>query len=148
MTSIDSWQHLLLERKLRYGIAKTISEVRTSRSRCLGEWGLWTVLKITSQQDPVRQGMALVLEGRLAGPWVEELRIYCRCIVEHQQSCRHIDLTGVTFIDAEGKLLLTQLWQLGVELRGSGCLTRCLIEDIAKVGRTDSAGQPGDGMSS
>jgi ABC-type transporter Mla MlaB component len=148
MTSIDSWQHLLLERKLRYRIAKTISEVQTSWSRCLGEWGLWTVLKITSQQDPVLQGMALVLEGRLAGPWVEELRTYCRRTFDDQQRCIQLDLTGVTFIDAEGKLLLTQLWQQGVELRGSGCLTRCLIEDIAKVGRTDSAGQPGDGMSS
>lgn len=107
--------------------------------------GLWTVLRITSQQDSVLHGMALVLEGRLAGPWVEELRTYCRCIVEHQLPCRHIDLTGVTFIDAEGKRLLTQLWQDGVELRASGCLTRCLIEDIAKVGRTHSAGQHGDG---
>jgi ABC-type transporter Mla MlaB component len=95
------------------------------------------VLKITSQQDPALQGLTLVLEGRLAGPWVEELRTYYRHTVEHQQSCRHIDLTGVTFIDADGKLLLTQLWQQGVELRASGCLTRCLIEDIAKVGRTD-----------
>jgi ABC-type transporter Mla MlaB component len=90
--------------------------------------------------------MSLVLEGRLAGPWVEELRSYCRHAVEHQQPCRRIDLSGVTFIDADGKLLLTQLWQQGVELQASGCLTRCLVEDIAKVGRTDSVGQHGDGM--
>ncbi len=102
------------------------------------------MLKITSRQDPVLQGLTLVLEGCLAGPWVDELRTYCRCIVEHRQACTHIDLTGVMFIDAEGKRLLTQLWQQGVELRASGCLTRCLIEDIAKMGRTDSVGQHGD----
>ena len=143
MTSLNSLPCRLVEHKLRYWIGKTIPGVQTSR----GERGE-AVLKITSQQDPVLQGLTLVLEGRLAGPWVEELRTYCRCIVEHQQPCSHIDLTGVTFIDAEGKRLLTQLWQQGVELRASGCLTKCLIEKIAKVGRTDSVGQHGDGMTS
>lgn len=85
----------------------------------------------------MQQGVSLVVEGRLAGPWVEELRTYCCRILDDQQRCTRIDLTGVTFIDADGKRLLTQLWQQGVELRASGCLTRCLIEDIAKVGRTD-----------
>ena len=106
------------------------------------------MLKITSQQDSVRQDVSLVIEGRLAGPWVEELRTYCRRTFENQQRCTRIDLTGVTFIDAEGKLLLTQLWQQGVELRASGCLTRCLVEDITKMGRTDSVGPHGDGMTS
>lgn len=101
------------------------------------------MLKITSQQDPVQQDLSLILEGRLAGPWVEELWTYCRCTDEHQQPCRRIDLTGVTFIDAAGKLLLTQLWQQGVELRASGCLTRCLVEDITKVGRTACGGPHG-----
>ena len=94
------------------------------------------MLKITSQLDTVREDMSLVLEGRLAGPWVEELRTYCRQVLGTQQRCTMIDLTGVTFVDAEGKTLLAQLWQQGVELRASGCLTRCLVEDITKVGRT------------
>ncbi|HRI38486.1 MAG TPA: hypothetical protein PLO50_08020, partial [Nitrospira sp.] len=113
MTSINSLPYRLLEHKLRYWISKTIPEVQTSRGRRLGEWGE-AVLKVTSQQDPVLQGLTLVLEGRLAGPWVEGLRTYRRCIVEPQQPCRHIDLTVVMFIDAEGKRLLTKLWQQGV----------------------------------
>jgi anti-anti-sigma regulatory factor len=88
------------------------------------------VLKITRQQDPVLQGWALVIEGRLAGPWVEELRTYYRRTVENQQRCTRIDLTGVTFIDVDGKQVLTQLWQQGVELRASGCLTRRIVEEI------------------
>lgn len=101
------------------------------------------MLKITSQLDPVREDMSLVLEGRLAGPWVEELRTYCRRVLGTQQRCTMIDLTGVTFVDAEGKALLAQLWQQGVELRASGCLTRCLVEDITKVRRTACEGPHG-----
>jgi anti-anti-sigma regulatory factor len=88
------------------------------------------LLKITGQRDAVSQGVALVIEGRLAGPWVEELRTYCRRAFENQQPCTRIDLTGVTFIDADGKSLLAQLWQQGVELRASGCLTRCVVDEI------------------
>ena len=106
------------------------------------------MLKITNRQDPVLQDMSLIIEGRLAGPWVEELRTYCRRISESQHPCTCIDLTGVTFSDADGKLLLIQLWQQGVELRASGCLTRCLIENITKVGRADSAERHSDRMTS
>ncbi|MBX3308390.1 MAG: hypothetical protein KF751_20270 [Nitrospira sp.] len=87
--------------------------------------------------------MSLVLEGRLAGPWVEELRTYCRQVLGTQQRCTMIDLTGVTFVDAEGKTLLAQLWQQGVELQASGCLIRCLVEDITKAGRTACGGPHG-----
>jgi len=98
------------------------------------------VLKITSQRDPARQALSIIIEGRLAGPWVEELRAYCRGTVGHQPRCIVINLAGVTFVDAEGKALLAQLWQQGVELRASGCLTRCVVEQITKAGRTESAG--------
>lgn len=106
------------------------------------------MLKITSQLDPAREDMSLVLEGRLAGPWVEELRTYCRRVLGPQQRCIMIDLTGVTFVDAAGKTLLAQLWQQGVELRASGCLTRCLVEDITKVHRTACEGSHGNKRSS
>lgn len=106
------------------------------------------MLKITGQRSQASEGVSLVIEGRLAGPWVEELRTYCRRTFENHQRCTQIDLTGVTFIDADGKLLLTQLWQQGVELHASSCLTRCLIEDIRKVGRTDSPGRHSDRMTS
>lgn len=106
------------------------------------------MFKITEEQDPTEQGCSLTVEGRLAGPWVEELRTYCRRACENRQRCTRIDLSGVSFIDEEGKLLLAQLWQQGVELRASGCLTRCLVEDITKMGRTDSVGRHGDGVDS
>lgn len=90
------------------------------------------MLKITGQEDKGR-GVALVIEGRLAGPWVAELDAYCRALSEHQQHCAKIDLGGVTFIDADGKALLARLWREGAELRASGCLTRCLVEELTGV---------------
>ncbi len=96
------------------------------------------MFKITSQPDAAAQRVFLVIEGRLAGPWVEELRTYCRMVSENQQRCMRIDLTGVTFIDAEGKALLARLWEEGTELQASGCLTSSVIKEItgAKRGGT------------
>ena len=88
------------------------------------------MLKITGQRDAARNSTSLILEGRLAGPWVRELSVYCHEMSGDQQSRTKIDLTGVTFIDANGKALLTRLWQQGAELHAAGCLTRCLVEEI------------------
>ena len=96
------------------------------------------MLKITGQRGAASDSMSLILEGRLAGPWVEELKSYWRQMSVNQQSGTMIDLTSVTFIDADGKALLTRLWRQGAELRASGCLTRCIIEEITKVGGTGS----------
>ena len=97
------------------------------------------MLKITGQRDAAPGSMSLKLEGRLVGPWVEELHSYWRQMSVNQQSCTVIDLTGVTFIDANGKSLLTGLWQQGAELRAAGCLTRCIVEEITKAGRANSS---------
>jgi anti-anti-sigma regulatory factor len=96
------------------------------------------MLKITEKKNAVSVSLSIILEGKLAGSWVEELHSYWRQISGNQQSGAVIDLTGVTFIDANGKALLTKLWQQGAELRAAGCLTRCIIEEITKVGRAGS----------
>jgi len=67
------------------------------------------------------------------------LRTYCCAVLESQQQHVTIDLTGVTFVDTEGKALLRQQWQQGMQLRASGCLTRCVIEDITGTGRCDAS---------
>ncbi|MEO8340054.1 MAG: hypothetical protein ABI604_10105 [Nitrospirota bacterium] len=97
------------------------------------------MLKITGQNDAEQASMLIILEGKLTGPWVEELNAYWRQISGEQQSDAVIDLTGVTFIDADGKALLTKLWQQGAQLRATGCLTRCVVEDITGSGRLDSS---------
>src|ERR1043165_3182705 len=97
------------------------------------------MLKITGQRNAASNTWTLILEGRLAGPWVEELNSYWRQMSVNQQRHTVIDLTGVTFIDAAGKLLLTGRWNQGEELLAPGWLTRCLVEEITKAGRTGSS---------
>lgn len=91
------------------------------------------MLRITI--DSKNTGTTLTLEGRLAGPWVEELERCWREVADTQQSPVAVDLSGVTFIDLEGKALLTQMWQRGAKLHASGCLTRCIVEEIMTTDR-------------
>ena len=97
------------------------------------------MLKITRHHDAVSESVSFMLEGRLAGPWVEELETCWRQIAASLQNHTVIDLTGVTFVDADGKALLTRMWQQGAELRAAGCLTRCIVEEITKAGRAGSS---------
>lgn len=90
------------------------------------------MLKITEQRGLEPDSLWLRLEGRLAGPWVGELSASCCQLSARQQRCVMIDLTGVTFIDSDGKALLASLWRQGAELRASGCLTRCVVEEIRR----------------
>ncbi|MDX2251567.1 MAG: hypothetical protein NW202_04725 [Nitrospira sp.] len=88
------------------------------------------MLKITGQRGIEKDSISLIVEGRLAGPWVEELNgSWCK-LTGSQRENAVIDLSGVTFIDAIGKALLDRLWRQGARLRATGCLTRCIVEEI------------------
>jgi hypothetical protein len=89
------------------------------------------MLKITIQ--PGKNSTRLLLEGRLTGPWVEELSRCWAAAAAVPHSDVMIDLAGVTFIDAQGKALLTRMWQSGAKLHAVGCLTRCIVEEITKA---------------
>src|SRR5437879_5353302 len=95
------------------------------------------MLKITTQSEATLT--KLVLEGRLAGPWVDELDRCWREVAGTQQNHVAVDLTGVTFIDPEGKALLTRMWQQGAKFHAVGCLTKCIVEDVTKSGRPGSS---------
>ncbi|HKO31686.1 MAG TPA: hypothetical protein VJU54_11140 [Nitrospiraceae bacterium] len=98
------------------------------------------MLKITQQQDPMSESTTLlILEGRLGGPWVDELDTCWRQLAANSVGGSMVDLTGVTFVDEKGKVLLTRMWEGGAEFRATGCLTRCLVEEITRAGRTDSS---------
>jgi hypothetical protein len=74
-----------------------------------------------------------VLEGRLVGPWLGELE-RCWRELERSGSGRKfvVDLMGVTFVDPEGKALLSQICQSGAELVATGCCMRFIVEDAKK----------------
>ena len=90
------------------------------------------MLKITEQRGTEVDSLTLVLEGRLAGPWVEELQASWHALSANGHHHVVINLADVTYIDAEGKTLLARLWRQGAELRASGCLTRCVVEEIRR----------------
>jgi anti-anti-sigma regulatory factor len=71
------------------------------------------------------------LEGKLSGPWVNELERSWRSIAVTQQICStRVDLSSVTFIDQEGRGLLTKMYRAGAKLVTTGCLNKCIVEGI------------------
>ena len=87
------------------------------------------MLKITMQ---IAAGvMTFSLEGKLAGPWVKELDLCWRSAAGTQQIYPvRVDLSSVTFIDAEGKDLLSRIYREGAKLVATGCLNKCIVEGI------------------
>lgn len=86
------------------------------------------MFKITTRQDG--KTTRLMIEGRLAGPWVAELESCWHATPGPPDGGLLVDLTEVTFIDQDGKDLLSRMWQGGARLHAAGCLTRCIVEEI------------------
>jgi len=89
------------------------------------------MLRITNTMRP--EGATVVLEGRLAGPWVDELARCWKALTTTQDAgsiC--VQLDGVTFIDAAGKALLRTLREEGAVFAASGCMTRAILEEISR----------------
>jgi ABC-type transporter Mla MlaB component len=71
------------------------------------------------------------LEGRLAGPWVEELeRCWRNALARLKNRTVVIELDTVTFVDAEGQSLLAEMHRAGAILVGRGVLSQYLAEQI------------------
>ena len=90
------------------------------------------LLRIT--YDRSNGPLRLRLEGRLTGPWVQELE---RCWVDlppEQRRGAVVDLAGVTFIGDDGRQLLVKLWKQGALLHATDCLTRSIVENITGLG--------------
>jgi ABC-type transporter Mla MlaB component len=87
------------------------------------------MLKITAHSEPTQD--ILELEGRLAGPWVQELK---DCWQQHLQANRQIRvlLQQVSYIDETGKALLATMHRAGVKLEASGCMTKDVIAEIVR----------------
>ena len=75
------------------------------------------------------------LEGKLSGDWVKELDRYWREYAPQPGICIQVHLKAVSYIDAAGKQLLIEMHGRGVEIKGCGCMTRAVVQEIV----TDSA---------
>ena len=72
------------------------------------------------------------IEGKLSGDWVAELD---RCWKERPTAAGtplQLHLKSVSYIDAAGKQLLTEMHGRGVEIRGCGCMTKAVVEEITR----------------
>jgi hypothetical protein len=89
------------------------------------------MLKIDTQDD----GTTIIfdLEGKLAGPWVDELE-HCwqRAVVDDRRV--RVVLKMVTYIDGGGRRLLADMHRRGAELVAQGCMTKAIVEDIKRTG--------------
>lgn len=89
------------------------------------------MLKISVKDEEAQKQLLLEVEGRLAGPWVEELERSWQAERLRERSERIVvRLAHVTFIDDAGKDLLKRMFQAGAKLEGSGCMVRAIIARI------------------
>jgi anti-anti-sigma regulatory factor len=83
----------------------------------------------------VRNGEPLVLklEGRLVGPWIQELeRSWNEIRREGVTPSVVVDLSDLTFLSPEGKQLLKTMFEQGANLQSRSLMTRFIIGQIKK----------------
>jgi outer membrane protein len=109
------------------------------------------MLRITTE---TKRGRTIFsLEGRLAGPWVAALEQCWRELAPSSQRQKFsINLCGVSFIDAAGKMLLKDMHSQGGEFIAEGCLNQAIVKEIIESaekpeseggkGRKNSKGSP------
>jgi hypothetical protein len=87
------------------------------------------MLKITTQMNPTET--ILDVEGKLAGPWIEEL---ANCWRKARNSDRPVKvmLCAVTFIDDKGRNLLVEMYRQGAKLVAEGCMNKAIVEEIIR----------------
>lgn len=70
----------------------------------------------------------LKLEGRLAGPWVDELgRVWSEVREREPEALPTVDLSGVTCVSAKGKGLLKSLFQQGADFKSGSLMMRFIV---------------------
>jgi len=100
------------------------------------------MLRITTEKK--RSKTVLSVEGRLAGALVSTLE---QCWKELKAAAPHekfyVNLCGVSFIDAAGKMLLQEVHRQGGQLVAEGCLNQAIVKEI--IGRQKAEGRNDEG---
>ncbi len=77
--------------------------------------------------------LSLIVEGRLVGPWVDELQRLCQERGAQGQAMQvTVDLCGLTAMDTRGQAVLDGLLQRGATLRCSDVMNQYLVEQMAQ----------------
>ena len=87
------------------------------------------MLRITVDYDV--NSIALRLEGKLKGDWVDELRkVWSGVRSTRLNEGAIVNLTEVSVVDVAGRHLLAEIYSSGGVLNGTGLFARSLVEEI------------------
>jgi anti-anti-sigma regulatory factor len=87
------------------------------------------MLKITIHNEG--QASSSVVEGKLVGQWVKELERCWESVLATEPSwAMVVNVAEVTFIDSEGRELLTRMRRQGARLVSAGCLMNAIVAEI------------------
>src|SRR6266496_1032005 len=86
------------------------------------------MLRITVSNDS--GAITWKLEGKLSGPWVQELERCFESTVTTPQTVV-VDLRDTSFVDAAGKALLRRMHERGARLIASAPFTHAIVEEIS-----------------
>ena len=100
------------------------------------------MLRIRVEKE--EKALLFVVEGRLVGPWVDELRTVWRERMNAEDANQlTVDLCGLTAMDTGGQDLLEELQRRGATLRCSDVMNQYLVEQMsASTGRSMEACRP------
>src|SRR5262245_42948303 len=97
------------------------------------------MLRITTRNEDA--ATVFVVEGKLIGPWVQELEKCWRAAVSvDPRSPILVNLAKVTFIDDIGKQLVARMRRSGVTLTGAGLIAEFICSEIEKAMCTSATG--------
>jgi len=92
------------------------------------------MLKISVEETG--NSFRLILEGKLMGPWVDELQRLCHGRDRLRPGMpMTVDLCGLTAMDSRGHAALEDLFRRGAVLLCSDVMNRYLVEQMAQPER-------------
>ncbi len=79
------------------------------------------------------EASTLKLEGKVTVPWADELqRTWDELVTDRPAKSIIVDLSGVTFIDSEGKSILTWMSKQGADLRAGNLMAKYIVDEILR----------------
>ena len=98
------------------------------------------MLKISIHDTPSHR--RLILEGRLIGPWVAELRSACKEAAANLRGRELIvEMNNLSAISQEGENVLLDLLSEGIKFRCHGVFTKLILKQLARRARANVQGQ-------
>jgi hypothetical protein len=87
------------------------------------------MLRVSSESD--KNAHTIKLEGKIIGLWVDELHSVWRSVAPELQGRQlYLDVRGLSFVDARGKLLLREIYQAtNASFLADSPLTKRFVQD-------------------